>query len=258
MVRVTWETPAIMVITLDRPERRNAVNVATMIELGDALHEASVAAGGDAAGGPGAARVVVLTGAPPAFCAGADLDGVDGHEFRARLSRVLQAFTELPLTVVGAIDGPALGAGTQLAAVCDLRVATPGSRFGVPAARLGIAVDAWTVGRITQEFSAPVARAMLLGAETFNAERLYAAGAVHRLGSLDDALAWAAELATLAPLSIAAHKLALERAGLPAGADADPADPAVEQARATAWSSSDAEEGRRAFLAKRPPQFTGH
>jgi enoyl-CoA hydratase len=244
MVRVTWEAGAIMVVTLDRPERRNAVDIAALVALDDAISEAS--------GGSRPVRVVVLTGAPPAFCAGADLDGVESTEFTTALLGVLKGFTELPFPVIGAIDGAALGAGTQLASVCDLRVATSRSRFGIPAARLGLAVDQWTVGRLTQEFTAPVARAMLLAAETYDGERLHDAGVVHRIGGFDEAMTWAGEIAELAPLTIAGHKLALER-----GAPALEPDPAAEDARRLAWASDDAAEGRAAFLEKRPARFTG-
>lgn len=244
MVRVTWETPAIMVITLDRPDRRNALDMPTLRALGDAIAQAS--------NSDRPPRVVVLTGAPPAFCAGADLDDMGSSEFGTVLLRVLRAFTELPVPVIGAIDGAALGAGTQLAAVCDLRVATSRSRFAIPAARLGLAVDQWTVKRVRQEFTAPIARAMLVAAETYDGERLHDAGVVHRIGGFDEAMAWAREIAALAPLTIAAHKLAIER-----GAPAPPPDPAAEEARRAAWASADAIEGRAAFLAKRPAKFTG-
>jgi enoyl-CoA hydratase len=194
----------------------------------------------------------VLTGRAPAFCAGADLTGVEAGEFNDTLGRVLRGFTELAVPVIAAVDGPALGAGTQLAAVCDLRVSTPTSRFGVPAARLGLAVDQWTVRRLTREFTPAIARAMLLAGETFDGARLFGAGVVHRLGALDTALAWADELAALAPLTIATHKLALERN---AGQSDDDAE--VDRLRAAAWASSDAVEGRTAFLDKRPAHFTG-
>lgn len=232
----------VTVITLDRPQRRNAVDHATLVELATAI---------DTVRGDGT-RAVVLTGEPPAFCAGADLTGVEEDEFAAALARVLTGFTELPVPVIGAIDGAALGAGSQLAAVCDLRVATATSRFGIPAARLGLVVDPWTVRRLSQEFTPSVGRAMLLAAETFDGARLHAVGAVHRLGTLDDALAWADEISSLAPLSIAGHKLALERSAL-----APDADDEVEAARARAWASDDAAEGRTAFLEKRPARFTG-
>ncbi len=244
MVRVTWETAAIMVITLDRPERRNAIDLPSLLALREALAEAVRA--------DHPARVVVLTGAPPAFCAGADLDGVENTEFTAMLLSVLKGFTELSVPVIGAIDGAALGAGTQLASVCDLRVATSRSRFGIPAARLGIAVDHWTVRRVRQEFGAPIARGMLLAAETYDGERLHDAGVVHRIGGYEEAIAWANEIAALAPLTIAGHKLALERS-TPGVAP----DPEVEQARLAAWESADAVEGKAAFVEKRPAEFTG-
>ena len=180
MIRVSWEPPSIMVITLDRPERRNAVDLESLHGILAALDEA--------ARPDEPARAIVLTGAPPAFCAGADLAGVENDVFVTSLQAVLTAFVHAPVPVVGAIDGPALGAGTQLASVCDLRVATSRSRFGIPAAKLGIAVDQWTVNRVSQEFTAPVARAMLLAAETFDGERLHAAGVVHRIGGFEEAM----------------------------------------------------------------------
>jgi enoyl-CoA hydratase len=196
--------------------------------------------------------VLVLTGEPPAFCAGADLAGVREEVFAADLRRVLEGFVALPCPVMVAIDGPALGAGAQLVAVADLRVATAESVVGVPAARLGLVIDAWTVDRLTREFGWSIARGMLLAAETFRGDHLHAAGVVHRIGDLDAALAWAGYLASLAPLSIAGHKLALEAIGR-----GDAGDPAVAAARREAWASADAAEGRRAFLEKRRPRFTG-
>ena len=223
----------VLQITLDRPDRRNAVAHATLLELLDAQTHAAEA------------RVVVLTGAPPAFCAGADLHGVEAGVFAADLDRVLRGFTQLAAPVIAAVDGPALGAGSQLVAVCDLRVATPASVFGIPAARLGLVIDGWTLDRVVAEFTAPVARAMLLAAETYTGDELHRIGAVHRLGDLEVALAWAGAIAKLAPLSIRGHKLGLER------------DDRFGDARARAWASDDAREGREAFLAKRNAEFRG-
>jgi enoyl-CoA hydratase len=241
MVRVEWRD-RVFVITIDRPHRRNAVDHATLIGLADAQREAA----------EGGARVVVLTGAPPAFSAGADLTGVEDGEFVAALVAALRGFTELPSITLAAIDGPALGAGTQLAVACDLRIATPTSVFGIPAALLGLAVDRWTIERVAREFGWSTARAMLLGAVTVRGEQLHHTGGVHRLGDLADALVWADELARLAPLTIVAHKLGLERAGAAPAFDA-----LFEQAREAAWASADAIEGRTAFLEKRPAHFQG-
>lgn len=235
-------------MTIDRPDRRNAVDLTTLREI--RRHQITLGSEVSTDGDP--VRVLVLTGAPPAFCAGADLTGVEESEFTATLTEVLRGFTDLAMPIIAAVDGPALGAGTQLAMVCDLRVATSRSRFGIPAARLGLVVDHWTVDRLTREFGWATARAMLLAAETFDGEALRASGAVHRLGGLDAALDWAQEIARLAPMTIAGHKLALERCS--SGPDLNVE---VEEARRAAWASEDAEEGRRAFLEKRPAGFVG-
>jgi enoyl-CoA hydratase len=197
-------------------------------------------------------RALVLTGSPPAFCAGADLTGVESGEFVAALRAVLQGFTELPIATIAAVDGAALGAGTQLVAACDLRVATGISVFGIPAAKLGLVVDHWTVERLAREFGWSIARAMLMAAQTYDTAQLAAAGAIHKVGDLATAMEWAGELAGLAPLTIATHKLALERSGPPPLLDA-----LVEEARRATWASADAEEGRVAFLEKRPARFRG-
>lgn len=241
MVRVEWRD-RVVIVTIDRPQRRNAVDHATLLALADAQREAAA----------GAARVLVLTGAPPAFCAGADLTGVEGGEFVQALAAALDGFTRLGIATIAAIDGPALGAGTQLAIACDLRVATDASVFGIPAAKLGLVVDRWTVDRLAREFGASVAGAMLLSAQTYTGDQLLTMGAVHRAGGLAEALAWADELACLAPLTIAAHKLALEGLTQPPGVDE-----LFERARVAAWNSADAEEGRTAFLEKRRATFEG-
>lgn len=236
---------AVAIITIDRPERRNAVDHPTLLALLDQQAQLAEVT-------PHDVRAVVLTGAPPAFSAGADLNGVESGQFTTDLRSVLRGFGALAVPVIAAIDGAALGAGTQLAVACDVRVATPTSKLGVPAAKLGIAVDHWTLRRISQEFTAPIARAMLVANEVYTAERLHALGGIHRLGSLDDAVAWAHELSRLAPLTMATHKLGLESIDLDEPIVAD-----FEAARDAAWSSLDASEGRAAFLEKRPARFVG-
>ncbi|HYD11054.1 MAG TPA: enoyl-CoA hydratase [Acidimicrobiales bacterium] len=236
------EVGATFVLTIDRPDRRNAVDHATLDALAAGVQRA-VDAG---------SRAIVLTGAGGHFCAGADLTTLEDSGFATVLREVLDLFSTVPITTIAAIDGAALGGGTQLAISCDLRVATATARFGIPAAKLGLMVDAATVQRLAALAGASTARAMLLAAETIDGETAHRTGFVHRLGALDDALAWAGEIAALAPLTIAGHKLALERLAPPPEADA-----LITEAFQRAWRSADVAEGRAAFHERRPPRFEG-
>lgn len=226
------------VLTLDRHERRNALDLEHAEGLLEALM-AAVEAG---------ARAVVVTGAGTSFCSGADLDAVYDDSFRRALAELLRTLAAVPVPVVAAVNGPAIGAGTQIAIACDLRVVAESARFAVPTARNGLAVDPWTVARLAAVGGGGVARALLVGVDTVSAERAVSTGLADRAGTLDDAVAWAAELATLAPLSLAYAKLALD-GGAPAAE--------VDAAFAACWASADVEEYRAARAAKRPPDFSG-
>jgi enoyl-CoA hydratase len=225
---------------LARPERRNALDLGTLRSLLAVQAEAADAG------------AVLLSGEGSVFCAGADLAGVSEDEFHVSLNAVLRGFTQMRCPVVVFAHGAALGAGTQLLVASDLRMTTADCVTGIPAAKLGLVVQHWTVARLARELSWPVARAMLLAAQTYTGEELHRVGAVHRIGDIDDARAWASELCELAPLTLAGHKRTLEAlAGEPMVGDD------VLAARATALASADALEGRAAFAEKRKPFFTG-
>lgn len=252
---IVGDAPArVAVIEIDRHERRNALDVEHL----DTLHDAVVAAPGQGA------RAVVVAGRGSSFCAGADLSGVYGEGFRTALYRALGAITGLAVPVVAAVHGPAIGAGTQLAIACDLRVAGPRARFAVPTARNGLAVDPWTVRRLAVLAGGGAARALLLGAGELDADAASSRGLVDRLvdrlsddaGSvLDAALAWATEIAGFAPLTLAYSKRALELLGEPATDAATTAE--LDRGFAACWDSEDFAEGRRAGAERRAPQFTG-
>ena len=229
-----------LVVTIDRQERRNAVDLDALDAMRGVFGSLDKTV-----------RVVVLTGAGGNFCSGADLGAVKDRGFARSVRSTLDALVALPVLTIAAVSGFALGAGTQFASACDLRVATETARFGVPAVRLGLVVDEWTVRRVADLMGPSLARSVLLGAETVDLERAMSSGFVHREGSLDDALDWAAELGALAPLSIAGHKLALEAAGGPLGSAE------VEAGIEQAWTSEDFAEGISAFADRRIPRFTG-
>jgi enoyl-CoA hydratase len=234
---------AVALVTIDRPERRNAVDRDALAEL-----EAVIAT---AVEDP-TIRVFLLTGAGGHFCAGADLTGLEDETFASTLRIVLQGLHDAPFPTIAAVDGAALGAGTQLAIACDLRVATPGARFGIPAAKLGLMVDHWTVQRLALLAGHGPARAMLLAADVLSGDEAVRLGLAQRTGDLDAALAWAADIAELAPLTIRGHKIALNRLEADLGTD-----PAVAEAFKRAWGSADLQEGLAAFHERRSPAFRG-
>ncbi|MDN5858210.1 MAG: enoyl-CoA hydratase [Pseudonocardia sp.] len=234
-------TDEVGLIELDRQERRNALDVEHCERLATAVPEV-VACG---------ARAVVVTGAGSSFCSGADFGEVYTGGFRDALYRALHAVADAPVPVVAAVNGPAIGAGTQLAIACDLRVAAPTAVFGVPTARIGLAVDPWTIRRLAQLAGGGTARALLLACEQVPVELAHVRGLVDRLGDLSAALAMAAELAAMAPLTLRYNKLVLDRSDLPVG------DPALEAAFEACWTSADLVEGRAARAEKREPVFTG-
>ncbi|MCW0215332.1 MAG: enoyl-CoA hydratase [Pseudonocardia sp.] len=228
-------------IELDRPERRNALDVETCGEIVAAVGELRAAE----------VRAILVTGRGTAFCSGADFGEVHSAGFREALYAALSAVHTAPMPVVAAVNGPAIGAGTQLAIACDLRIAAPGAVFGLPTARLGLAVDPWTVRRLEQVGGGGTARALLLACEQMGAELALARGLVDRLGDRADAEALAADLATMAPLTLAYNKLVLDRVDLAEDA------PELTAAFEGCWASADIAEGKRARLEKRAPSFTG-
>src|SRR5262249_39348774 len=136
-IDVSWRD-RVALVTIQRPEKRNALTTELCVRLRDAVL-------GTLDGG---ARALVLTGQGSGFCSGADLDAVYSAEFRGALYDMLHTVTDAPVPVVAAVNGPAIGAGTQLALAADLRMVAPGAVFGVPTARLGLAVDPWTIRRL--------------------------------------------------------------------------------------------------------------
>ena len=234
-------TDRVATVTLDRPEKRNALDTPACVDLAAAIDEA-VEAG---------ARALVLAGAGTNFCSGADLRTVEDEDFVPTLYRTLGRLKDVPICTIAAVHGPALGAGTQLAIACDLRVVAPDARFGIPAAKLGLMTDHWTAQRLAALAGPGPARAVLLACEELDADDALRLGLANRAGDLAAAVEWATTISRLAPLTIAGHKLALNRLE-PTLHDAD-----VEAAFARAWASEDLAEGQRARTEKRPPDFQG-
>jgi enoyl-CoA hydratase len=240
VIRVS-ESGGVGVLELDRPERHNALDAAQCRRLVDGV--AGLVAGG--------ARALVVTGAGSSFCSGADFGEVYTDGFRDALYAALHAVADAPVPTIAAVNGPAIGAGTQLAVACDLRIAAPGAVFGVPTARIGLAVDPWTVRRLARLAGGGTARKILLACDEVDAQLALARGLVDRIGDRDAALDWAAGIAALAPLTVRYNAMVLDRDDLPED------DPALAAAFEACWSSEDLHEGRNARREERRPVFRG-
>lgn len=235
---------AVTTIEMQRPERRNALNT----ELVDSLREALVKAAEEED-----AKAIVLTGSGTVFCAGADLSGdVFAADFPEKAIALNKAIDAVPIPVIAAINGPAIGAGVQLAMICDLRVVSPDAYFQFPIARYGLALDNWSIRRLASLAGHGRARAMLLAAEKLDAQTALMTGMANRLGTLADAQAWAAEIAGFAPLSLRHSKRVLNDDG----AYEDQSDLHRELFE-KAWGSQDVIEAQVARFEKRSARFQG-
>lgn len=234
----------VMTIELQRPERRNALNS----ELVDGLREAvEHAAEQDI-------RAIVLTGQGTVFCAGADLSGdVFAADFPDKALALNLAIDKVPVPVVAAINGPAIGAGLQLAMISDLRVVAPEAFFQFPIAKYGLALDNWSIHRLASLVGYGRARGMLLAAEKLTADVALQTGMANRIGTLADAQAWAAEIAEFAPLSLQHAKRVLNDDGAYSQDWPDLHKEMFDKA----WASKDVIEGQIARIEKRPPNFEG-
>jgi enoyl-CoA hydratase/carnithine racemase len=231
-------------IELQRPQRRNALNTELVDSLRETIeHEAAQDA-----------RAIVLTGSGTVFCAGADLSGdVFAADFPDKALALNLAIDQVPVPVIGAINGPAIGAGLQLAMICDLRVVAPEAFFQFPIAKYGLALDNWSVRRLASLVGYGRARGMLLAAERLSADVAFETGMANRIGTLADAQAWAAEIAGLAPLSLRHSKRVLNDDG----AYNVEWPPHHRELFDQAWGSQDVIEAQVARLEKRPPNFSG-
>lgn len=233
----------VTILEMQRPERRNALNS----ELVGGLREAVETAAAEDV------RAIVLTGAGTVFCAGADLSGdAFAADYPDKLIALNKSIDAFPMPVIAAINGPAIGAGLQLAMICDLRVVAPDAFFQFPVAKYGLALDNWSIRRLTSLVGHGRARAMMLTAERLPADVALQTGMANRLGDLADATAWAHEIAALAPLALKHAKRVLNDDGA-----FEDQGPVHKELFDKAWNSYDVIEAQVARVEKRPPRFQG-
>lgn len=252
----------IALITLDRPEARNAYS--------DAMIDSLLAAF-DAAEADPSIRCVVLTGAGKAFSAGGDLKAMrdktgmfagDPAELRARyidrIQRIPRRLARCPLPIVAAVNGAAIGAGLDLACMCDVRVAAEGVKLGSTFTKVGLVPGdggAWLLQRV---IGLPKALELMLTARVVLGEEALAMGLVNRLvpleSLLDEAMATARQIAANAPLAVQLTKQAAYRAYT------GELESALEHAatyQAIVQNTEDHLEAVNALLEKRAPRFQG-
>jgi methylglutaconyl-CoA hydratase len=246
---------SVRVLTLNRPERRNA--------LSPALQEALLAALEAAEAAPGV-RAMVLTGAGGAFCSGLDLGALQDLSARsteenrrdsARFAKLLERLYTHPKPVVAAVNGPAVAGGAGLVNACDLAVMSQDARIGYTEARIGF-VGALVGVFLVRQVGEKRAKDLLLSARLVGAEEAERMGLVNEVcapeGVLSRALARAEALAANAPSSLAMTKLLLASApslGLAEGLRY------AGELNALARTTDDLKEGVAAFLEKRPPRW---
>ena len=242
----------VAVITLDRPEARNAVDPQLAVDLEAAIDRFEADSG---------LWVGILAGEGPAFCAGADLKAVasgkaDLTTQRGGFAGIVQRDRNKPL--IAAVEGPALAGGLEIVLSCDLVVAGSEASFGLPEAKRSLLANAGGLIRLPRVIPRNLAMEMALTGNPISAEVAHVHGLVNRLVESGSALAAALELATEiganAPLAVRASRHVIVSAGL---LEDNEAFAVSAEASRGVVRSEDFKEGPRSFIEKRPPRWRG-
>lgn len=250
---VTRRDGAVGIVTMNRQEKRNALDLVLRKAIADAVSELSLATD---------IKVIVITGGDAVFAAGADLNLLvdKGAQDVAELDlgQYWAPIAQCPKPVIAAVNGFALGAGCELAMMCDIIIADRKANFGQPECRVGIMPGAGGTQRLVRSVGKPVASLMLMTGEILSAERAFQLGMISDItgeaGALPRALALASAAAALPEKALRSIKRVLN-----AGPDL-PLQAALQLENREfllLFDTQDKTEGMRAFLEKRKPAFTG-
>ncbi len=246
------ESASIRTITLNRPERRNAMTPEMQMELIAALEDAASSG----------CRVLVLAGAGEAFCSGLDLSALQAMQDKSaaehrtdaeRIARLFRTLYELPIPTIAAVHGAAIAGGAGLAIICDFTLATPAAKFGFTESRIGF-VPALVSAFLALQIADKRSRDLLLTGRIFDADEAHRLGLVNEIVApeklTERVQALADVLIANSPQALAATKLLLaqqNRAWL------DSAIAQALEANAASRQTADFREGVAAFLEKRKP-----
>jgi enoyl-CoA hydratase/carnithine racemase len=248
--------PGVARLTISNPRKRGALDHTILDGIAERL--------------PGLdARCLIITGEERMFSAGYDIGDIPDDVFSEEAEKLvahpftaaLDALDAYPYPTLAALGGHAIGGGLELALACDLRIAAPSIKLGMPPAKLGLVYSHTGLQRFIAAIGLPRTRELFLLGRNVDADTAHSWGLVNWIGTddslADEALALASELAGNAPLSLSGNKRVI-RALLEAG---DRLDPAVEtelvELRRACFSSEDFREGVRSFGEKRPPRWQG-
>jgi enoyl-CoA hydratase len=243
----------IAVVTINRPDALNAINVETMIEIGSAMLEV---------GGDPDVRAVIVTGAGKAFVAGADIgelktkDGMEARDISQLGQRTFSIIEDLPKPVIAAVNGYALGGGLELAMACDIRVASTRAKMGQPEVTIGAVPGFAGTQRLPRLVGVGRAKEMLMTGDPIDAETALSWGLVNRVvepeALLDAAREMAARITKNGPAAIGLVKTCVTR-GM--STDVDAGGMHESDAFGLCFGGGQAGEGISAFFEKRPASW---
>jgi enoyl-CoA hydratase len=240
----------ILIVTLNRPEAKNAVN--------RALAE-GVAAAMDQLDNDPSLRVGIITGAGGTFCSGMDLKAFLTGELPVVKGKGFAGITEAPpkKPLIAAVNGYALAGGFELALTCDLIVANKDAKFGIPEVKRGLAAAAGGLVRLPRQINYRLAMELALTGDFISAQRAYDIGLINQIvngDALDDALALATKICANGPLAVAVSKQVVKQQE---DWSSDELYARQNEIAGIVLASNDAREGAAAFAQKRAPNWTG-
>jgi enoyl-CoA hydratase len=243
----------VAVITINRPDARNAVNGDVAQGIEDAI---------DRLEGDDSLWLGILTGVPPVFCAGADLKEINAGR-AANLNTKRGGFAGITSRdrtkpIIAAVDGPALAGGTEICLACDLIVASSSAKFGIPEVKRCLVAAGGGLFRLPRKIPFNIAMELTLTGDPIDAERAHHFGLVNYLtepgGALDRAKELARQIEANAPVAVRASRRVVLAS---ATEDESTGWRLSGEAFAEALSSEDSKEGLMAFIEKRPPNWAG-